>query len=45
MNLNSVFRNVYNPVYALNIVDLILGKFELIIQNGIQTIFKLMLII
>lgn len=41
MNLHSEFRNVYNPVYALNIKDLILGKFELVTKNGISNYIQI----
>ena len=35
MSINHIFRTIFNPVYALNIVDIILGKFELVTSNGI----------
>lgn len=35
MNINHIFRTIFNPVYVLNIVDIILGKFELVTTNGI----------
>ncbi|MDO4605135.1 MAG: ABC transporter permease [Helcococcus sp.] len=35
LNINHIFRTIFNPVYVLNIIDIILGKFELVTTNGI----------